>query len=461
MNKAIASASTPPRQIEEELAGPALSPVERRSRVTTLDVLRGFALLGILAVNIETFSGPESIHDIPVGMALPAFVGWHAHLDLVILIIKWAFVEGKMRAMFGMLFGAGVVLLTNRIERRAGAGNAADIYVRRNMWLGLFGLIHGMIIWEGDILLQYALCALLFLYPFRRLPGRTLIGLGMLIWIVGGTFGILNFFDAPHVIAQGDILVSARAAERAGSDLTDEQQTSLTNALEQDRARPASIAAAVSAGRAGFWDGLPARANADIDFVYHVFRDGWIAEVVGCMLVGMGLYHIGFLSGTFTERTYFLTAVIGYLITWPIVLVGIWKTKEAGFSDAAALRWMYSPYDVEQAAGMLANAAAVILIVKAGALRWLTNCLAAAGRMAFSNYVATSLICQSLFSWGPYKMFGSLQYYQELFVVLAIWVFNLLISPLWLRWFAFGPLEWLWRSLTYWERQPFRIGARR
>jgi len=110
---------------------------------------------------------------------------------------------------------------------------------------------------------------------------------------------------------------------------------------------------------------------------------------------------------------------------------------------------------------MLANAAAVILIVKAGALRWLTNCLAAAGRMAFSNYVATSLICQSLFSWGPYKMFGSLQYYQELFVVLAIWVFNLLISPLWLRWFAFGPLEWLWRSLTYWERQPFRIGARR
>src|ERR1700735_4851666 len=94
---------------DEELAGPA--PVARGERLATLDILRGFALLGILAVNIEDFAGPESLHDIPMGLAKAAFVGWHAHLDLAILTIKWLFIEGKMRAMFAMLFGAGVVLL--------------------------------------------------------------------------------------------------------------------------------------------------------------------------------------------------------------------------------------------------------------------------------------------------------------------------------------------------------------
>ncbi len=131
----------------EELAGPVEGPVARGERLVALDVLRGVALLGILTVNVEDFAGPESLHDVPMGLARVAFVGWHAHLDLAILTLKWLFVEGEMRAMFAMLFGAGAVLLTERIERRGQPARAADIFLRRNMWLALFGLIHGTLIW--------------------------------------------------------------------------------------------------------------------------------------------------------------------------------------------------------------------------------------------------------------------------------------------------------------------------
>jgi len=445
------------RPLDQAPPRSAPTPVEHSSRVATLDVLRGFALLGILAVNVESFSGPESMHDIPVGMVRPAFVGWHAHLDIAILVIKWAFVEGKMRAMFGMLFGAGVVLLTDRIEQRAGAGEVADIYVRRNMWLGLFGLIHGTLIWEGDILLQYALCALLFLYPFRRLAARKLIGIGMAIWIIGGTYGVLNFFDASRVIAQAQVLASAQMVQRVGATLTPAQHAALANELAISRAKPAAIAAAAQAGRRDYLDSLADRADSDVSFVYHVFRCGWIAEVVGCMLVGMGLFRCGFLSGRLSSRTYVLTAVIGYAVAWPTVIIGIWQTKLAGFSDAAAMRWMWAPYDVEQAAGTLANAAIVILIIKSGSLRTLTGALQSVGRTALSNYIATSVFCQVLFCWGPLKLFGTLQYYQELYVVLAFWSLSLVTSSVWLQHFTYGPLEWLWRSLTYAKRQPFKI----
>jgi uncharacterized protein len=112
---------TLPSGSPEELAGPVEAPVKIGQRLPTLDILRGVALLGILMLNIEDFAGSEGLSDIPVGLAKAAFVGWHAHLDWAIVIFKWLFGEGRMRGMFSMLFGAGVILLTERIEQRSGA----------------------------------------------------------------------------------------------------------------------------------------------------------------------------------------------------------------------------------------------------------------------------------------------------------------------------------------------------
>src|SRR5260221_14685644 len=142
------------------------APIAATDRIASLDVLRGFALLGILLANIQDFASPTGIlHDIPLDVVSQR--GARHALDVAVMIAQWIFVEGKMRALFGLLFGAGTVLLLERIERRAGPELAADVFHRRNMWLLFFGIIHGTLIWNGDILLFYGSFALLALYPLR------------------------------------------------------------------------------------------------------------------------------------------------------------------------------------------------------------------------------------------------------------------------------------------------------
>ena len=167
MNTVQASFVAP---LNEELAGPAstIAPVFRFERVSNIDVLRGIALLGILVLNIDDFGNPGPVHDVPIGTPIDNFAGPHVYLNLALLMIKWMFFEGKMRGLFSMLFGAGVILLTSRAERR-GSTNIADIYTRRNLLLLCFGVIHACFIWGGDILFDYGFQALLFLYPARKL----------------------------------------------------------------------------------------------------------------------------------------------------------------------------------------------------------------------------------------------------------------------------------------------------
>ncbi|WP_158792793.1 hypothetical protein [Granulicella sp. L60] len=129
-----------PEGANEELAGPprAVAPVNRAERMASIDTLGGFALLGILVLNLDSFCGPEFFHDIPIGLPKPAFTGAHAHLSLTFLFIKWIFFEGKMRFLVSMFFGAGAILFTDRAERGGTAGKSADIFLRRNMWLIFF-----------------------------------------------------------------------------------------------------------------------------------------------------------------------------------------------------------------------------------------------------------------------------------------------------------------------------------
>src|SRR5258708_12358222 len=164
--------------INEELAGPPPAPVAAAARLPSLDVLRGFALLGILMANIQDFASPTGIlHDVPLDVVSQS--GAHHALDVVVMTVQWLFIEGKMRALFGLLFGAGTVLLLERLEERSGAKFAAEIFHRRSMWLLAFGILHGSLIWSGDILLYYGSLALLALYPLRPVAARYLVGMGL------------------------------------------------------------------------------------------------------------------------------------------------------------------------------------------------------------------------------------------------------------------------------------------
>jgi len=181
-------------------------------------------------------------------------------------------------------------------------------------------------------------------------------------------------------------------------------------------------------------------------------------EILGAMITGMGLYKAGFLTNRRPVRDYVLLALGGYAVSSTLVLTGLWHMYRAGFTAVADARWINIPYSTQVAMAALANTSVLLLLVRSGRLRRVFGPLSAVGRAAFSNYILTSLICKTVFSWGPWKLYGQLEFYQWYLVVLAIWTVNLTLSSLWLRVFAFGPLEWLWRSLTYWKRQPlFRI----
>ncbi|MGC1301098.1 MAG: DUF418 domain-containing protein [Caulobacteraceae bacterium] len=439
---------------EEEVTESSIAPIGKTQRLAVLDVLRGFALLGILMMNIEDFSGPNLLPRFPIGIAKAAFIGWHANLDYFILAAKWLFFEGKMRGMFSLLFGASAVLLIERIERRGRSDQAADIFLRRNMWLVLIGFIHGALIWDGDILIFYGLCGLLILFPFRNVGPKKLIALGLTVWLVGGTLAMSHSLHIPKVMEEGAQLAKATAAKKDGAALTKAQQAMLDADAKKKIEAKKNIDQDILKGRAGYVQSVTPRFLGRLRVIPIVFTSGRIAETIGAMLLGMGLYRNGFLSGRRSTRAYLATAAAGYAITVPIVLVGLWQTKLGGFSFAAAVQWMYLPYCIEQAPGTLANAAIVILLVRSRYMRSAFNALGAVGRTALSNYILTSVACQFIFAWGPWKLYGTLEYYQCVLVVATIWSANLLLSSLWLRVFVFGPLEWAWRSLTYWRWQP-------
>ena len=171
----------------EELAGPAHAelsatrPVARGERISSMDVLRGFSLMGILVMNICDFAYGYRNYLYPLSTVKPVFSGPHWKINTAVWFLRWIFAEGKMRALFSMLFGAGVILLTERALARGAGIKAADIFTRRNMWLVLIGMLHGYLIWDGDILFYYGVAALLFLFPFRNVRVKRLMWTGGII----------------------------------------------------------------------------------------------------------------------------------------------------------------------------------------------------------------------------------------------------------------------------------------
>jgi uncharacterized protein len=441
---------------EEELAGPphAVAPVKRAERISSIDTLRGFALLGILILNIDDFGSPLFLHDIPPN---PAFTGPHAHLNLIVLFIKWMFFEGKMRFLFSMLFGAGVVLLTERAERRGAADKVADIYLRRNIWLVVLGLLHGTFIWNGDILLQYGSAALLFLYPCRKLKPKTLFTAGSLLILVFWTYGLLQYTGLTQALRLSSKAANVVAAQNAGHPLTLEQkkvEQQWNEMVKKHEVTKQKIDEEI--------------ADAHVSYLNHLIDQGFnyeksfasrspfftMAESVGAMLIGMGLYKTGFLLAELSYNTYLWTALLGFLVSIPVYIIGIWKAYESGFFFLTIYKWVFLPYPLTELAGGLAVTATLLIIIKTRTLHRLLHPIAAVGQTALSNYLLTSVLCQFVFLWGPWKLFGKLDYYQVNYVLLGVWAINLTLSTLWLRAFEFGPVEWLWRSATYWKLQP-------
>lgn len=430
------------------VTGPAaITPVSREERIPALDALRGAALLGILLMNISGFG----LHLAAYGD--PTVAGGAEGSNLWFWIVNHILFDGKMRALFSMLFGAGVLVLTERGEAKGVP--MADIYYRRLFWLLLFGALHAYLLWWGEILYPYALCGL-FLYPFRHVrPKRLLITAGVCLLLMTGFF-VADAFDKRDQFAKAAQAARLRKEGKPVSEELKKLEEKHANFLKENKPTPAQVKEDSARWTGGFLSALKRRAEIVLHWhsvpVYFPFN----FDLFAMMFLGMALHRLGVLSAARSVKFYAVTALVGYASGIPLHAYTASLIVKSGF-DPVMLAFSFTPYEFGRVVLALAHLSVLMLVMKAGLLRWLTAALAAVGQMAFTNYLMHSVICATFFYTLGWH--GKLQRIELLYFTLAIWTFQLIASPLWLRAFRFGPLEWLWRSLTYWKRQPFLLAA--
>lgn len=431
---------------------PLATPVSETNRNRLIDALRGVALLGILLMNIPGFSMPE--YSSEAYRSDPTDVNfWVSEVISVVF-------EGKMRALFGMIFGAGVVLFVTKKEQ---AGRSVTgLFYRRMFWLVLFGLIHAhLILWEGDILYLYGLCGML-VYLFRNANPKYLAMAVPLVAVLsfGANAAIYTYFRTERLE-----YVDARAAEAAGQPLTEAQTQALADWRELEKTFiPNREDAAENTRKMKSDYATVAGHIRKLAFEIQTKAVLFIAwDSVALMLLGIALYKWGFLTGGWSNRAYLWTMLVGYGLGLPLAAYSSYHSflhnpdLEATLArmEQVPIEWVGLIYPFQRILLVMAHVAAVVLLYKAGLFKRLFRALEAVGQMAFTNYIMHSVICTLFFFGYGLNYYGELQFYQIYFVVLAIWVLQLIVSPLWLRFFLFGPLEWVWRSLTYWKLQPF------
>jgi uncharacterized protein len=424
------------------------APVTREERIFAIDALRGFALLGILVMNIASFGLPMAAYSFPV--VAGGSTGW----NLVAWFIVYTLGEGKMRAMFSMMFGASVYLLVERLSRKGMAGEAADIHYRRMLWLLLFGLLHAYLIWSGDILYFYAICGL-FLYPLRKLsPKALIISAGVMFLFISGV-GVGRYFHIRNLQADYAIV---EAEMKAGRKLTPEQEETKkdwTKVYEDAFPPAAELQKTYDAHRGRYWKGMQHRAKEVLrGHSLPLYTPSIYFGMLEMMLIGMALIKMEILNGARSRRFYWWMALIGFGVGWSSHAVTAWIVARQGFSITAQ-NLAEITYELGRFA-VFGYAAVLLLMLKSNLWRGLLSRLAAVGQMAFSNYLLTSIICGIIFEGYGFGLFGKLQRWQLYPIVLGIWTVQLAASPIWLRHFRFGPLEWVWRSLTYRKAQPMR-----
>lgn len=424
------------------------APVTGRERILTLDLIRGFALLGILAINVWAYAMP-----FPAGMN-PHLTGFDTMLNNVMYMIVFMTVYTKTMPIFSMLFGAGILLLATRKEERG--GKVGRFVLRRQGWLLVFGLVHSYLMWGGDILVPYAFAGTI-VFLFRRKKPRTLLILAIICFII------------PKLMMQGlgyfmvnleEVAIEARAALADGDTLTSEQEKLLEQYDEQMKTwapTPEQVDELIEIHRGPIQGRLAHTAKELLLMhllLYPVFM-GW--NIVGFMMLGMLLFKTGIMTGERDRALYSRMAAICYGLGIPLSLASAWLHSHFHESFADILRWAFSLNDVSGPLVALGHIAMLNLAFKNSWFPALQERLRAVGRMAFTNYISHTVICTTIFFGHGLAQWGAWNRFEMMLLALAIWALQLWWSPWWLARFRFGPLEWLWRSLTYGHRQPFRI----
>jgi len=407
------------------------------ARIATLDIVRGVAVMGILAMNILAFAMPAAAYLNPMAY------GTQGPADLASWVFSFILIDGKMRGLFSFLFGASLLLVVERAE--ASGLNPAVVHYSRMIWLLVFGLIHFYLIWWGDILALYAPIGMIA-YLFRHFTPRQMVHLGAFLILTqfalfaAFTFGLFQQAAAAAAPGASAATVAGWAEAQEGIGLY----------------APARLAQVLASFR-GSWSGIVAANWTEHGGAPLMSLWQFGGETLAYMLFGMAALRSGFLTGAWSDRAYVRVAAIGFGIGVPAYGLFAWLIARDHFAVPMLVAFSVAAPVLTRPPMIVGTAALVILLTRGGGP--LTSRIAAAGRAAFTNYLGTSILMTALFyGWG-FGLFGSLSRIQLWIPVLAMWALMLLWSKPWLERFNYGPFEWLWRSLARWRIQPMRRAA--
>ncbi len=429
-----------------------LAPVRGRDRIDVLDIIRGIAILGIFYMNIPFMAGPVfagAIGDV-------RNMGWSPADQTVWTIIQTTW-EGTQRGMLEFLFGAGLMVTAARAMQPDGPVAIADLYIRRNLWLLFFGLFDiYVLIWPGDILHVYALCALA-LFPFRRLRPRWLITMGLAFSAFTLVGGVMQYRERASL--QTTYLVASD--KQSQGKVLSKDETKAVAEWRKIEKRIATVSPEMKphvdeetkARNGGFFDyaGFMWSAYAFIlnsgGLMFGIF------EAFSAMLIGIALWKFGFIQGKRPTRDYLFMLAIGYGLGMGARYIG--ALEWMSFRPIPKTFWFTQ--ESTRLLVSLGHISAINLLIRSGFGRGLLNPFKAAGQMAFSLYFLEQII-------GLYIMFSPIGLHlpgaqgwahlalQATMVIAILLVF----ANIWMRFFVSGPFEWIWRSLAYQERQPFK-----
>ena len=369
-------------------------PVRESARITSLDLTRGVAVLGILLMNAVHFKfGSVPYANLSAG-------GSETWLDWTVGIFGEVFIDQKFMGLFSLLFGAGMILF---IDRATGKGRRAVwLNLWRNALLLLIGILH-LLLWDGDVLIAYAISSV-FLLALRKLPNRALISIGVVLFTLSAALALLAQYMA------------------------DTTSTSL----------------------AGLW--TPGEIS-DEELIGLPVLSGYFLRALGMILIGAGLYRMGFMNGGLPAKTYRMTAMVGLAVGLPLAAAGVIVTALNDYSREVAFIGQI-PNTIGTIPSSLGYMSLIILW-NSRAENWIKRRLRAVGRMALTNYLAQTVLGVLVLT----TLLGDVDFVNRsavLVFVFAVWALQLWWSQAWLSRFLFGPAEWLWRVATYRSGQPLR-----
>lgn len=426
----------------------SIAPTAQKDRIAILDSLRGFAILGILMMNLPSFS---------LGYYNPA-VNNETGINYYTWYIVNITADGTQRALFSMLFGAGVILFLAAKEKKLPGMLPANYYVRRMLWLIVFSLIDVFIfLWHGDILFDYA-CMGFILFAFRNLSPKKLLIAAFVCMLLMSARENRNLYLDKQTIAKGE---SIAAMDTTVNKLNLLQKEKIKNMEEfkEETSLPAMrkrFEKAKLIMHSGYSEIYTFRSNRYLDqIVNYTYLSLW--DILQFMFIGMAFYKMGILTGNAKTKFYALLCVIGLGVG---ILIAYLRTQ---YITSLNYHWFeyarqipFEWQNIDRTFRSLGFFGLIMLLYKSGLFKWLFALMRPTGQMAFSNYLGQSLICAVIFYGIGFGLYGKVQRYEAYLIMAGIWIFQIVFSNIWLKYFRFGPFEWAWRSLTYWKNQPMK-----